>query len=142
VDHYRARWRIEEFFKALKTGCSYEKRQLTTYESLRRALALLAPIAWHLLAIRAIAHDDGSAPATDVVDDVQLDVLRALSPTSKIPLSRPTVSDVMRAIADIGGHVRQNGDPGWLVLGRGYEDFVKAERIWRAAQRAARSDQS
>ncbi len=27
VDIYRARWIIEEFFKALKTGCSPEKRQ-------------------------------------------------------------------------------------------------------------------
>ena len=28
VDAYRARWVIEEFFKALKTGCALEKRQL------------------------------------------------------------------------------------------------------------------
>jgi hypothetical protein len=40
----------------------------------------------------------------------------------------------MRAIADLGGHIRQNGEPGWLVLGRGYEDFVKAEIVWRAAR--------
>jgi hypothetical protein len=26
VDAYRARWTIEEFFKALKTGCQFEKR--------------------------------------------------------------------------------------------------------------------
>lgn len=28
VDHYESRWLIEEFFKALKTGCAVEKRQL------------------------------------------------------------------------------------------------------------------
>ena len=33
VDHYRARWTIEEYFKALKTGCSFERRQLQDYES-------------------------------------------------------------------------------------------------------------
>jgi hypothetical protein len=27
VDGYRHRWKIEELFKALKTGCAYEKRQ-------------------------------------------------------------------------------------------------------------------
>ena len=42
----------------------------------------------------------------------------------------------MLAVAAIGGHVKQNGDPGWLVLGRGYEDFQRAELVWRAAQRA------
>jgi len=133
VDHYRARWRTEELFKALKTGCAFEKRQLATYEALLRALALLVPMAWHLLAIRNTARDAGEQPASDLVDDIQLDVLRALSPTSRIPSHRPTCRDVMRAIGDLGGHIRQNGDPGWLVLGRGYEDFVKAELVWRAA---------
>ncbi len=142
VDHYRARWRVEEYFKALKTGCALEKRQLTTYASLLRALVLLAPIAWHLLALRTIAHDAGETPASAMLDDVQVEVLRALSPASAIPRSAPTVRDVMRAIADIGGHVRQNGEPGWLVLGRGYEDFLKAEGVWRAALRTMRSDQS
>jgi hypothetical protein len=28
VDHYRGRWTVEEFFKALKTGCAIETRQL------------------------------------------------------------------------------------------------------------------
>ena len=34
VDYYRCRWLIEEYFKALKTGCAYEKRQLESYETL------------------------------------------------------------------------------------------------------------
>jgi Transposase DNA-binding/Transposase DDE domain len=140
VDHYRARWRIEEYFKALKTGCAYEKRQLVTYAALLRALALLAPIAWRLLAIRTLARDGGDAAASVVVDEVQLEVLRHLTPNYRIP-ARPTVRDVLLAIADIGGHIRQNGEPGWLVLGRGFEDFVKAEAVWRAARRP-RSDQS
>jgi hypothetical protein len=46
VDHYRARWVIEEYFKALKTGCGYESRQLEEYESLLNALAVSAPIAY------------------------------------------------------------------------------------------------
>lgn len=45
VDYYRARWLIEEFFKALKTGCAIEKLQLESYDSLRNALALHLPIA-------------------------------------------------------------------------------------------------
>jgi len=49
VDWYRARWTIEEFFKALKTGCAYEKRQIEDLHGLRNVLALSAPIAWHLL---------------------------------------------------------------------------------------------
>ena len=139
VDHYRARWRVEEFYKALKTGCSFEKRQLVTYDSLRRAMALLTPIAWHLLAIRTIARDAGDQPATELLDDIQIELLRVLAPNSRMARD-PTTRDVMRALAEIGGHIQQNGDPGWQVLGRGYEDFIKAELVWRAAL-VKRSDQ-
>jgi Transposase DDE domain len=34
VDAYRARWVVEEFFKALKTGCQIEKRQMESYGAL------------------------------------------------------------------------------------------------------------
>jgi len=30
VEYYEARWVIEEFHKALKTGCNIERRQLKT----------------------------------------------------------------------------------------------------------------
>ena len=34
IDSYRARWVVEEYFKALKTGCAYEARQLESYDAL------------------------------------------------------------------------------------------------------------
>jgi len=43
VDAYRARWLIEEYFKALKTGCAFEDRQLRSIHTLTNALGLLAP---------------------------------------------------------------------------------------------------
>lgn len=55
VDHYRARWVIEEYFKALKTGCAFERRQLTSFDGLTRALGVFVPIAWRLLVLRTRA---------------------------------------------------------------------------------------
>jgi hypothetical protein len=47
----------------------------------------------------------------------QLEVLRAIA---KKPLpSRPSACDAMLAVAALAGHIKNNGDPGWLVLGRG-----------------------
>lgn len=58
VDAYRARWRIEEFFKALKTGCAYETRQLESFDALTNALAVSLPIAWRILRLRSLADDE------------------------------------------------------------------------------------
>ena len=53
VDYYRARWTIEEYFKAVKTGCGFEKRQLQDFEALTNLLATFAPIAYRLLLLRS-----------------------------------------------------------------------------------------
>jgi hypothetical protein len=140
VDCYRARWVIEEFFKALKTGCQYESRQLESADSLLNALAIFAPVAWRLLLLRHLARNDAKAPATAALTPKQLQVLKAVA---KKPLPpRPTVRDAMLAVAALGGHLKSNGDPGWLVLGRGLHDLLLLELGWRARDQAERSDQS
>jgi hypothetical protein len=131
VDHYRSRWVIEEYFKALKTGCSYEKRQLGTRHALLNALALFIPIAWTLLLLRQqsrSADDPGSA-----LTEQQIQVLRAVM-KRPIPLS-PSGRDLLLAVAALGGHIKSNGDPGWLVLGRGFQKLLAYEVGWSAATR-------
>jgi len=140
VDCYRGRWTIEEFFKALKTGCQYERRQLESAQSLLNALAIFAPIAWRLLLLRHLARTDDKAPATTALTPKQLEVLRAVA-RSPLP-AHPTAKDAMLAVAALGGHLKSNGDPGWLVLGRGLHDLLLLELGWRAREDAARSDQS
>jgi hypothetical protein len=140
VDCYRGRWTIEEYFKALKTGCQYEKRQLETAHSLLNALAILAPVAWRLLLLRHLARTDTKASATAALTPKQIEVLRAVA---KKPLRRyPTVREAMMAIAGLGGHLKSNGDPGWLVLGRGMHDLLLLELGWRARERGGKYDQS
>jgi hypothetical protein len=134
VDCYRARWTIEEYFKALKTGCQFEKRQLESAHSLLNALAILAPVAWRLLLLRHLARAKEQAPASNALSRKQLEVLRAVA---KKPLpSRPSARDAMLAVATLGGHIKSNGDPGWLVLGRGMHDLLLLEMGWRAREAA------
>jgi hypothetical protein len=134
VDCYRGRWLIEEFFKALKTGCQYERRQLESAHSLLNALAILAPVAWRLLFLRHLAQTDETAPATEALTPRQLEVLHAIA---KRPLPpKPTARQAMLAVAALGGHLRSNGDPGWLVLGRGLHDLLLLELGWRAREEA------
>jgi len=133
VDCYRGRWRIEEFFKALKTGCAFEKRQLESRHTLLNALALFVPIAWNLLRLRTAARSDERVPAKAVLDPDQIIVLRKASKT-QLPRAL-TARDAMLAIARLGGHLRSNGDPGWVVLGRGYQDLIMMVTGYRLATR-------
>lgn len=139
VDFYRTRWVIEEYIKAIKTGCDFQRRQLQDYESLINLLAIFAPIACRLLLIRSEAARDAEAPATSVISQDELDVLRTLG-RRKLSAA-PTAREIYLAIAALGGHIKYSGDPGWLTLARGFEKLRTLTEGWAAAKLQLASDQ-
>jgi hypothetical protein len=139
VDYYRARWTIEEFFKALKTGCALEKRQVECRRSFENTLALFIPIAWRLLLFRSLARLQ--KPTTELVlDATQREVLEAVR-GKPLPVDT-TAADALLAVAALGGHLKRNGEPGWQVIGRGYEKLLLLQQGWIAARRRPRCGQS
>jgi hypothetical protein len=138
VDSYRARWLIEEYFKSLKTGCAFTKRQLESLTTLLGALAILLPVAWSLLRMRMLCRQEAQVSAGLVFTAVQLAVLRK---ASQRPLAaEPTVREAMLAIAGLGGHRRRNGEPGWQVLGRGYTKLLTLVSGYLLAKQEALDD--
>jgi len=132
VDCYRARWLIEEYFKAIKTGCAFEKRQMESLHTLLNTLAITIPIAWRLLLLRTLARQAPDILASKVLTKSQLAILSKRRYGHLPP--KATVREAMLAVARMGGLLRQNGEPGWIVLGRGFEDLLKLEEGWNAAK--------
>lgn len=140
VDLYRTRWTIEEYFKALKTGCSMEKRQLMDYESLCNALALFVPIACRALSLRTAAHASPDADAVLELDADELHVLELQKP--KYLSKSPTNREVLLAVASMGGHIKWNGAPGWITLLRGMQQLTLITVGWRLGKLQSVRDQS
>ena len=72
IDCYRRRWLIEEYFKAIKTGCAYEKRQLESSDTLLNALALFVPLLGVCSQLRYLARE--------TPDDDTVVLIRAANP--------------------------------------------------------------
>ncbi len=125
ADAYRARWPIEELFKALKTGCALEKRQLESLPALLNALAVFVPIAFQMLALRTAARFEPERPASTLLRPTQLLVLQRHRDI-RLPPSASTQLALL-AIAQLGGHIKNNGEPGWIVLGRGFQKLLDLE---------------
>jgi hypothetical protein len=136
VEGYRTRWLIEEFFKGTKTGCAFEARQLESFHALTNMLAYVLVIAYAMLLLRADSR--ASPPASAVLSDKQLTILRAVS--RKLP-ARPTVREAPYAVAGLGGHLKNNGDPGWRTLSKGWRTLLEYETGFDLAM-ALKSDQS
>jgi hypothetical protein len=142
VDWYTCRWVIEEFHKAMKTGCGVELPQFTTKKALEVAVGMLSVVATQLLRLRDLARrtDAPLRPATAVVG---MAYVRALS-LWRFKETRPQLSvhDFLYALAKLGGHLNRRHDhpPGWLVLWRGWTklqllvDGAAGERLKRCAE--------
>jgi len=122
---YERRWLIEEFHKALKTGCRVEARQHQTAKRLEVMTGLCSVIAVRLVQLKTLARTAPQTPAERGVPRVWLDMLRALRKTSIV-----SVRDFYRHLAGLGGFLMRKGDgePGWITLWRGTEKLRAAIR--------------
>ncbi|MFT3707061.1 MAG: IS4 family transposase [Archangium sp.] len=121
VDNYRARWLIEEYFKALKTGCKYEERQLESLHALLNALGIFAVMAWRLLQLRFLERTASDAPATTIASSAEIAILEK---EARMP-PRATVREFLLRLARFGGHLPQNGPPGLLILWRALSTLLQ-----------------
>ena len=121
IGWYQTRWVIEEFHKAIKTGCRVEGLQFTATKRLEPMIALLSTVATTLLNLRAASQlpDAQTRRANSLIDSAYVEVLSAWRYDEVRNL---TVHEFFFALARLGGHQNRRGDkrPGWLILWRGW----------------------
>jgi len=122
IEYYETRWLVEEYHKALKTGCRVTHRQLKTAARLEAMVGLMSVVALRLLQLKSLARTSPEIPAQRVVPALWLRMLKA---TSK-KLHRVhdlTVRQFYREVAKLGGFLGRKGDgePGWITTWRGWE---------------------
>jgi hypothetical protein len=122
IGWYECRWIIEEYHKALKTGCGVQRLQFTSEARLQPAIALLSVVAVSLLQLRDIGRrpEAQTRPATDFFSPIAVLVLSLWR--DKKPPAAMTLIDFYYALARLGGHQNRKHDhaPGWIVLWRGW----------------------
>lgn len=120
IEYYEQRPLIEEFHKALKTGCRLEERLYETAERFEAVTAVLSITAVRLLQLKAVAAAEPQRPAEQVVPRKWIDMLSAVRKGKHKTIL--TARDFMRGLAGLGGHLgrKHDGQPGWITLWRGF----------------------
>jgi hypothetical protein len=122
IRYYELRWLVEEYHKALKTGCRTESRQLKTAGRLEALVGLTSVVAVRLLQLKSLARTNPEVPAQRVVPRVWLKMLK-LARKNLNRVHDLTVGQFYREVAKLGGVLgrKSDGEPGWITIWRGWE---------------------
>jgi len=133
IDWYRARWEIEIYFNVLKNGCEVEELQLSAIDRLERALALFMVVAWR---VAYLMRKGRTCPELDAALFFDPDEIRGahLLAKLKMPAKPPTLNEVVRLIAQIGGFLGRKGDgePGVKTIWKGLDQVHASAETLRA----------
>lgn len=142
IGRYEKRWMIEDYHKAMKTGCSIEDRLYRTNKRLERVTGILSVLAVRLIQFRQQSRTEPDRKAQGIVPRRWLvnlcKILRQRMPRARsrwVP-SKITVGEFMKGLAMLGGFLGRkcDGRPGWITLWRGVKDLMV---ILRANKRSA-----
>lgn len=131
---YSYRWLVERYHFTLKSGCRVEQRQLETAERITNCFAVYAVIAWRLLWLTYQARRTPAAPSTVALTTAEWQALLSFTQgTPKGSKTPPSLRDAVRAIAQLGGFLgrRSDGEPGVMVLWRGFQRLQDLAKLWR-----------
>lgn len=133
IGWYCCRWQIEVFHKIIKSGCLVENSRLQTAKRLQNYITLMCVIAWRLQWLTYINRTDPDAPCTHILTTVEWQALYLrIHKTTKFPATVPTVRQVIRWIAQLGGFLgrKSDGEPGITVIWRGWQRLQDLADAW------------
>jgi len=121
IRYYEMRWLIEEYHKALKTGCRVEERQLEESQRLEVLTGILSVVAVRLLQLKSFARTQPDRNALEVVPQLYVEVLQRYK---KVKAGTTwSVRKFFRELAKLGGFLARkcDGEPGWQTIWHGWD---------------------
>src|SRR5690606_24450976 len=138
LEWYALRWKIETFFRTLKTGCRIEELRLATADRLANCIALCCVVAWRVTWLTMLSRETAGAEPAAIFTDAERNLLEQAAPERKrqTPLN---LAFYVRAVARLGGYLDRASDPppGTTVIWRGFSrlaDLVEGARIATSPQ--------
>jgi len=111
LDLYTQRWVIEVYFRVLKSGCGVEKLQLETAARLLNALTLYQIVAWRVLQLTMLGRACPGLSCEAVLAEAEWKSVYVVVLQKRLPKAPPTLGEMVRLIAMLGGYLGRTGDP-------------------------------
>lgn len=120
IESYELRWSIEEWHKAIKSGCALQNSQHQDLDRLLPLTGIYSVVAVLLLQLRESSRQQPNRPAKDIVPAHWIELLMTVGNFRRRP---QTADQLWRSIAQLGGYLnrRHDGPPGWQSIWSGWQ---------------------
>ncbi len=124
---YSLRWKIEVFFKILKSGCKVEDAKLRTAEALCKLIAIYSIMSWRVFWMTMLNRETLNLSPKLALSELELKILDHVKPDKK-PI-KSNLSKYILKIAKLGGYLARSSDPppGNNVLWRGLQRLTEIQ---------------
>jgi hypothetical protein len=131
IRYYCLRWQIEVFFRTLKSGCRIEYRRFEQLDRVMNCLAMLAVVAWRVMYVSYLGR---ACPDMDCETVFEPSEWKSIYAVLHRPIPKrgcPTLREVVRAIALLGGFVdRPSNQPGTQTVWTGLQRCYDLSTAW------------
>lgn len=137
---YSMRWKIELYFKILKSGCNAEKLKLRTAERLVNLIAIFCILGWRIFWMTMINRAlPNESPDCALTAEEIFVIDRLAARAGRTRASPEKLSAYLVEIARLGGYLARSHDPppGNMIMWRGWSRLMD---IQRGATLAAEGD--
>ncbi len=119
INWYAMRWKIETFFKILKSGCKAEESKLRTADRLANLISVFCILSWRIFWMTIINRVSRTASPFLALTNIEINLLDNLS--KKNVKKKKDLSHYLLIIAKLGGYLDRSNDgpPGNIVMWRG-----------------------
>ena len=127
VGFYLQRWRVEDFFRVLKSGCRVEFLLFRTADRLQRAIAINAVIAWRIMVMTLLGRQAPDCDPQLMFADQELGFLRDYALEHGLDAPQ-RLGDAVRLVAHLGGYRdrKHDPDPGHQIMWHGQTRLTSA----------------
>lgn len=121
VSLYNLRWRIELFFKCLKSGCQTDTLHLESVRGINNYLAMALIVAWRTMLTTYLPREYPSTSCTVLFTDTEwkLVFLAVHKGKKPLPAMPPSLKEVTMLVASLGGYIKRRNPPGMQTVWRG-----------------------
>lgn len=121
VAYYCLRWRIEIFFRTLKSGCRIERRLFEMLPRTLNCLALYMIVAWRVMYLVYLGRECPDLDCEVVFTPSEWKSVYCVVSGQQPPQTPPRLNEIIRMIATLGGFIdRAKSEPGtqtmWIGL--------------------------